>query len=101
MTIACPYCLATTYGSDDQLRRLVHYQAGQLHRLTGGAYVAPNEVKVASEIQPSPSQESTVNQVATVERLLGQEDIFRKPPRVAAPRLLARLADAGFTLEET
>ena len=81
------------YTNEDQLRALVRYQAAQLDRITGG-YEPPPVIEWDELEPPSPDV------LAAVESVLSHEDIYRKPPRVAAPRLIERLAHAGLTIEE-
>ena len=91
----CLTCLT----SSDQLARLVIFQQRQIDRLTGGRTqpAVPVEAPVGPVERPEPSR--TV--LARVEAALASEDIYRRPPRVAAPRLIEALARAGITLKET
>lgn len=105
MSFGCPVCLALEFGSEDSLRALIVYQAEQLHRLTGGTYEEPTPDELVAyfaeddEPEPAPRCDPT----PAVESVLWADDIFRRPPRAAAPRLIERLADAGWVLtyEET
>lgn len=98
----CATCCALDFASDDQLRALVFWQAQQIHRLTGGQYEPPDPewlVDDDEEDEPEPAVDARF----VLEALLGAEDVFRKPPRVAAPRIIERLAAAGIyltTMEE-
>ena len=78
------------YTNEDQLRALVRYQAAQLDRLTNGTYEPPTD--------PEPPAPEVID---AVETLLWRDDIHRRPPRVAAPRLLRGLADQGLTIRHT
>lgn len=90
--------LALEYGTVEQLRQLVIFQAQQIHRLTGGRESGiPEPVKAPAP--PAPPAQGAPDAVAVVERVLGYDDIFRKPPRVAAPRFIAYLADLDHRLE--
>lgn len=84
------------YSTDEQLRSLVCYQAAQIDRLTGG-YEPPPVIEWDEDDEPEPPSPEVV---AVVEALLWRDDIYRKPPRVAAPRLLEELADAGLTISQ-
>lgn len=92
--------MALEFASEDSLRALVVYQAQQIDALTGGRYEepSPDELAVyfAADEEPEPEQPS--DPLSVVESLLGDDDIFRKPPRAAAPRLVERLRDAGWHL---
>lgn len=92
----CSTCVALEFAPEDQLRALVRYQAEQIHRLTGGRYEPPDPELLVDDDDDEP--EPAVDASFVVESLLGHEDIFRKPPRVAAPRLIQRLAAAGIHL---
>jgi hypothetical protein len=93
--VICATCVALEAASDDQLRRLVVWQARQIDRLTGGEYEEPDFDEGEDE-EPAPVQ--APDALTVVEGLLNHEDIFRRPGRVAAPRLVERLALAGITL---
>lgn len=105
MSFGCTTCMALEFASEDSLRALVVYQAHQIDQLTGGRYEEPSPDELVDyftdEAEPEPVAQPDPTFV--VEALLGHDDIFRKPPRAAAPRLIERLADAGWTLtyEET
>lgn len=90
----CSTCLALEFASDEQLRRLTVWQAAQIDRLTGGRYEEPD----FDDEDDAPEPETPKDAGFVVEALLGHEDIFRKPPRAAAPRLIERLAEAGWYL---
>lgn len=97
----CGTCLALEHASDDSLRALVVYQALQLDRLTGGRYEAPTGDELEEMFGPDDEDEDDEPErdpLPTVLSLLGDESIFRKPPRAAAPRLLELLRRAGWTL---
>lgn len=90
----CPgpaVCFALHQASESSRDALIVAQAQQLDRLTGG-YQPPAEVPVVIS-EPVPEDVTF-----TVEALMAADDIFRKPARVAAPRLVERLAAAGITL---
>lgn len=90
--------LALEFGTVDQLRQLCVYQAEKIHRLTLGrdiGFPAPSAPVVA------PVPEASPDALAVVERVLGWDNVFRKPPRVAAPRMLAHLSDLGYRIERT
>lgn len=105
----CEICLVREFASDESKDALIAHQARQLDRLShlahGLPYVGPDLEDFAEdddedEFVPEPPKQSTL---FTVEAILGMEDVFRKPPRVAAPRLIERLAAAGLyltTMEE-
>lgn len=95
--MTCPDCLALEFASDESLRRLVHYQAVQLDRLTGGTYTEP-DFDAWEDEDDEPAPEHAPDAAFVLEALMGHDDIYRKPPRAAAPRLLERLAEAGFAL---
>lgn len=98
------------FASDEAKDALIAWQSRQLDRLShlafGLPYVGPDLEDFAEdddedvEEEPEPPKRSTI---ATVESILNHEDIFRRPGRVAAPRLIERLAQAGLyltTMEE-
>lgn len=105
MSFGCTTCMALEFASEDSLRALVVYQAQQIDALTGGRYEAPSPEELVDYFTDDPEPEPVAPPDVTfvLEALLGHEDIFRKPPRAAAPRLIERLADVGWTLtyEET
>lgn len=76
--LVCQIAAAATAPPNDPAD-LIRWYAAQVHGL---ATEAP--IPVCSE--------------APVEALLGDEAVYRKPPRVAAPKLVALLADAGWVL---
>ncbi len=89
-------CLAGS-ASPDAKDRLIRWQAIQLHRLTGGTYETPDLDDEDEPVTSPPSRDV----LSVVESVLWSEDIYRRPPRAAAPRLVERLAAAGLTIEET
>lgn len=102
----CATCLAIAYGSEESKDRLIARQAAQIDRLTGGnldttaklrahvlgeGHLAPIQFgRSCTDVDPA-AEEALLT-------LLGHDDIYRKPPRVAAPKLVSRLADAGWVL---
>ena len=90
------YAQAVEHASEDQLRALVFWQAKQIHRLTGGIDLEPPDLDAIDEDEDPP--ETPRSTFALVEAALAAEDIFRKPARVAAPRLIERLASEGIYL---
>lgn len=96
--MVCATCLALEFAPEDQLRRLVFWQAQQIHRLTGGVYEEPDFDALDEDFAEEEEVEPAPDAVFVVESLLGHDDIFRKPPRAAAPRLVDRLAAAGLYL---
>lgn len=94
----CSTCVALEFASDDQLRALVLFQQKQIDRLTGGSYEPPDPALLVAADDGVGEMEPAPDQTFVMESLLGAEDIFRRPPRVAAPRLIERLAQAGLHL---
>lgn len=102
----CVTCLAIAYGSEESKDRLIAQQAAQIDRVTGGN--PDTTAKLREYVLRSPPTAPTFDAPAphtldlaageAVLSLLGHEDIYRKPPRVAAPKLIALLADAGWVL---
>lgn len=90
MPLPCPYCHAARHGTDDDLRRLLYHQDVQLARVQ----VADKYMQVAD----APPTVSEAEMLPLVESMLAADDIYRRPPRAAAPRMLARLIEAGFTM---
>lgn len=90
----CATCTALEFASDDALRALVRWQATQLDRLTGGHYDPPPTELLVDNPTEQPSEPPLL---PVVELVLSYEDVFRRPPRAAAPRLIQHLADAGWT----
>lgn len=88
----CPTCLAIAYADDESKDALIAWQAAQIDRLTGGWSVEVAEEAVEVPAPPPPPPDV----LATLVTLLGHEDIFRRPGRIAAPRLLERLTAAGI-----
>lgn len=104
----CATCLAIAYGSEESKDRLIAQQAAQIYRLTGGnrdtyeklvleVYTRWHDEPLTFD-RPEDKIESDPAAGETVLSLLGHEDIYRKPPRVAAPKLVSRLAEAGWVL---
>lgn len=94
--MVCSVCIALEYAPDDQLRALVVWQAEQIHRLTGGMDLTPPDF-TSQPVRVEPSRHAPVG-VEAVEAALGADGIYRKPPRVAAPLLIERLAEVGLHL---
>lgn len=94
--MTCAVCAALEFGSDDSLRALVVYQAIQLDRLTGGRYEEPTVDELA--VIFATEEEDGEDPLPLLLTLMGDESIYRKPPRAAAPRLLELLEAAGWTL---
>lgn len=93
----CVTCLTRAYSTDEQKDALIAHQFAQLHRLTGGTYEAPAAEDLVGAVHlPPPEPQPDV--LALVTAALDSDGIFRKPGRVAAPRLLERLATAGLTI---
>lgn len=110
---SCPgpeVCFALIHAPESQKDALIVYQARQIERLSmqahGLHYIAPDPDDLLDDDEddwePEPQHQPPAL-LALTESLLAAEDIFRKPPRVAGPRLLERLAAAGWhmTYEET
>ncbi len=96
----CKVCLAADNADPENLQALVRYLYVQLDRcravdLQVKTGIGPADAPPPQAVAPP----SDLLEVLT--SALGSDDIFRKPPRVAAPRLLARLTEAGWTLEQT
>ena len=100
----CVSCLARDYGSDEQREALIRYQAQQLDRLTHLAYGIPYTQPDPEDLvwgddeddeEPAPPPRDALTDLETV---LWDQDIHRKPPRVAAPRIIERLAEVGWHL---
>lgn len=101
MSFGCTVCLALEHASEDSLRALVVEQARQIDRLLGGGYAIPatDALAALAEDTPLPSMpEPPADLLSVLVDLMNAEDIFRRPGRVAAPRLLERLNAAGFHL---
>lgn len=92
----CATCVAIEASTDDQLRRLVVWQARQIHRLTGG-YEEP-DFDALDAAFPDEPEGPAPELLPVLESVLGYDDVYRKPPRVAAPKLLHHLTEAGWTL---
>lgn len=102
--MTCEVCLVREFASDEAKDALIAYQARQLDRLSHLAFGIPYLGPVVWESEDEPPDEDDEppapprSTLFTLEALLGSEDIFRKPARVAAPRLIQGLADAGLYL---
>lgn len=92
----CPACLVRDFAMDEAKDALIRHQFVQLHRLTGGTYEPPAPEELVT--QPAAASAPTVDPLPVLERILGFEGVYRKPPRVAAPKLLTDLAEAGWTI---
>lgn len=84
--------------TDEQKDAYIAYLLQQLDRMTGGGFVAPDPVSLVEQVprRKRPGLEPDV--VAVVAAAIQSEDVYRKPGRVAAPRLLERLAEAGVVV---
>jgi hypothetical protein len=88
--VICSICTALEFASRDQLERLVQQQASRL------GLTCPT----CEPIAPSKAPVSSKDAASDLEALMAHDDIFRRPPRAAAPRLIERLAELGYTLEK-
>lgn len=93
--MTCEICLALTYGPDDP-KALVVAQAATIDRLTQRLV---DQATPADMVKPKPQLERT-DATAALETALALDDVYRKPARVAAPRLLEHLRCAGWTLTQ-
>ena len=95
----CATCLAADNADPENLQALVRYLYVQLDRCR--AIDLQVKTGIGPAAAPPPTLAPPPDLLDLLTSALGAEDIFRRPARVAAPRLLARLTDAGFTLEAT
>lgn len=97
----CPACLSREYGSEEGKDALVAYLYQQLDRLSSLAYGIPftrPDAQATPVVEPAAKPEPPRSTLFVLESVLASEDVFRKPPRVAAPRVIDRLAAAGLFL---
>lgn len=99
----CPgptVCFALTHASEASKDALIVYQAQQIDRLTGGRYEQPTPERLAAVAPDEPAVSPSPGLLELLEAVLWREDVLRKPPRVAAPKILAALSEAGYLTEK-
>lgn len=95
----CESCLVRSHASSESKDNLIAYYIRTIDRLTGGR-ADELDLPVSTQEPQRKKCEGSVpkDALAALEQALWDPSVFRKPPRVAAPKLVALLEHAGFRL---